>query len=384
MKQKITHEQLREELEAGMSVRKIAEKYNMSERVVQIRKRKLKETGWDPENDRYHKNPEEHPVKGYSTAHRLKHKDDPTPGKIIEWVKTNVHLSQQIDTAKHIVQSLAEELPQIHPIQSRPTSYDKSKFTVLPIGDPHIGLMTWSKEVGEDWDLSIAKRVFNSVFNRLLSRCPDTEECILVNTGDFFHADNVQGETARSGHKLDLDGRYGKWLDAGVIIARMLIEACLMKYKKVTFVNVPGNHDDVLGMAIGIFTDHLYDKQERLTVLRGENPFQYIHRGKILLGFAHGHKCKLPALPGKMASDQHKLWGITEERHWITGHVHHNQWLQYKEHPGCTVESVGIIPPKDAYAYGGAYGGKRSTQAMIFDSEHGEYERYYEKVRVTD
>lgn len=382
---KITHEELRDELRAGKTTREISDQYGMSQRVVQRRVKNLKDSGFDPANDRDYNNPENQLVSGYSTLVRHKHKDDSSTGRVMEWVKTNVHISKQVETAGAIVESMIEEIKPLPVIPFKNTVATTDQFTVIPIGDPHIGLMTWSKEVGEDWDIKIADRVYRKVFKRLLSNLPDTEECILVNTGDFFHADNIQGETSRSKHKLDLDGRHGKWLDAGFVVIRMFIDACLRKYKKVEFINVPGNHDDILGRAIGSYVWQLYRDNPRINVQKGDSPFQYVKRGKVLLGFAHGHTCKLSSLPGKMADDQFKLWGKTTYRHWITGHVHHNSWLQFKEHPGCKVETVGIIPPKDAYAHGGAYGAARGIQGIIFDKKIGySPKRIEETVRAND
>lgn len=350
---KITLEQLQTELDNGLTNKKIAEKYGMNIRNVERRRAQIGA------------------LSGRSTLVRHKHKDDSSTGKILEWIKTRVDISQQIDTADAIIQDLVSNIKPLPLIKYENKRPSKNLFTCIPLGDPHIGLLTWSKEVGVDWDLEIAGRVYRKVFARLLSRLPDTEECILVNTGDFFHADNIAGTTSRSGHRLDLDGRHGKWLDCGFEIMRMFIDACLKKYKKVEFVNVPGNHDDILGRALGSYTWQLYRDNPRCKVQKGDNPFQYVHRGKVLLGFAHGHTCKLSSLPGKMADDQYKLWGLTTYRHWIAGHVHHNQWQQFKEAPGATVETVGIIPPKDAYAHGGAYGAGRGIQGLIFDKNDG-------------
>ena len=382
---KITHEELRDELRSGKSTKEISEQYGMSQRVVQRRIKQLKETGYDPANDRDYNNPENHPVAGYSTLVRHKSANDSSTGKVLEWVKTRVDVRDQIDAATAMLDTMISDIKPLPVIPFRNKVASTDQFTVIPIGDPHIGLMTWSKEVGEDWDIKIADRVYRKVFKRLLSNLPDTEECILVNTGDFFHADNIQGETSRSKHKLDLDGRHGKWLDAGFVVIRMFIDACLRKYKKVEFINVPGNHDDILGRAIGSYVWQLYRDNPRITVQKGDSPFQYVKRGKVLLGFAHGHTCKLSSLPGKMADDQFKLWGKTTYRHWITGHVHHNSWLQFKEHPGCKVETVGIIPPKDAYAHGGAYGAARGIQGIIFDKKIGySPKRIEETVRTND
>ena len=324
-------------------------------------------------------------LSGTSTLVRHKDKDDSSTGKILEWIKTRVGFDQQMKAAQQLLDSMIEDIEPLPLIPYKRTSNNPDLFTLIPLGDPHIGLLTWAKEVGEDWDLAIADRVYRKVFTRLLERCPDTEVCVLVNTGDFFHADNIQGTTSRSGHRLDLDGRHGKWLDAGFSILRMFIDACLKKYKRVEFVNVPGNHDDILGRALGSYTHQLYLNNPRINIQKGDNPFQYFHKGEVLLGFAHGHTCKLPSLPGKMATDEHKMWGGSTYRHWITGHVHHNQWVQFKEHPGCTVESVGIIPPKDAYAHGGAYGAGRGVQALVFNSKKGGIKtRIYESVGADD
>ena len=383
--QKLSDEDLRVELSKTPPTTwsKIMKKYGVSKNTVARKVRRLKASGFDPENHRYHKNPSDHPVSGYSTLVRFE-PNDPL-GRVLEWVKTNRSITDQLDEATQVIAAMTQEIPQVKPMPERVANYDDKKFTVIPLGDPHIGLMTWSKEVGVDWDCKIAQRVFKKVFTRLINRSPDTNEAILVNTGDFFHADNVAGETSRSRHKLDLDGRHGKWLDTGVVLTKMFINICLAKYKKVVFINVPGNHDDILGRALGTFVEHMYETEPRLTVQKGDAPFQYVKRGEVLLGFAHGHMCKLSSLPGKMADDQYKLWGKTTCRHWFTGHVHHNSWLQFKEHPGCTVESVGIIPPKDSYSFGGAYGAKRGTQSVVFDAKCGrEYERYQETVLKSD
>ena len=382
---KITHEQLRAELENGAKNREIAEKYDLTLRVVCRRVATLKASGYDPDNDRFHKNPEEHAVKGYSTLVRMKDKDDDSIGKVLEWVKTNVALEDQVNSAKRIIQASIHNIEPAPLVPFKNEIQSTNRFTVIPIGDPHIGLMVWSKETGESWDIDIAKRVYVKVFTRLLESMPDTEECVLVNTGDCFHADNAAGVSTRSGHRFDLDGHHGKWLDAGYMLMRLFTDMCLQKYKHVEFINVPGNHDDVLGRTMGSLIEHVYLNNPRVKVQKGDNPFQYVHKENVLLGFAHGHTCKLPSLPGKMADDQYKLWGNSTYRHWITGHVHHKSWVQFKEHPGCKVETVGIIPPKDAWAHGGGYGAGRGLQGLIFDKKLGYLPlRVEENVRADD
>lgn len=381
---KITHEQLREELKAGSTTRQISERYGISERNVRIRIAKLKATGFDPENHRYYHNPENHPVKGYSTLSRFP-EDDPL-GRVLEWTKTNVALTDQLQAIERLIESLALEIEPVKSVKyggvSRPS---KEHVTVIPLGDPHVGLMTWAKEVGHDWDLKIAMRVYRKIFTRLLEECRDTEECILINTGDFFHADNIDGVTSRSRHKLDMDGRHGKWLDVGGALLCMFIDFCLKKFKRVTFINVPGNHDDILGRFLGTLAELAYRNEKRLTVMKGDAPRQYVQRGLVAIGAAHSHLCKLKQLPQSMAMDVPQMWGATKLRIFFTGHVHHESETIFKDNNGVMVCTAGIVPPADAYAHGAGYGSYRTIQAATLDIVRGEVtNRPMATVRATD
>lgn len=367
-------------MESGIDgTAEIAKELNLTTRTVRRAKQQLRNSGFDKQNEREHHNPQNQVVSGYSSLVRMKSKDDSSTGKVLEWVKTNAKLTEQVDVATRLIDAIVHDITPVPEVKYKGRKRCDNLFTVIPLGDPHIGLKVWESQTGESWGIESAKRVYSKILNRILTNSPDTDEVILVNTGDLFHADNMAGVTSRSGHKLDLDGHIGEWLDAGMVIMRMIVDACLAKYRKVHFVNVPGNHDDLLGRMMGGFIEQVYLNNPRVSVQKGDNPFQYVHRGNVLLGFAHGHTCRLSSLPGKMADDQYRLWGQTTHRHWITGHVHHNQWLQFKEHPGCSVETVGIVAPKDAYAHGGAYGAGRTLQAIVFDSEIG-----YSPVRITE
>lgn len=368
---KLSRTDLMNELQNGMSCKQIAEKYRVNKRNVFRRAQLLKASGFDPENHRFHHNPDEQPVKGYSTL--VKFGEDDPLGRVMEWVKTNVKLADQVDAVNRIIDSLAENIAPVKSVKyagvSRPS---KDHVTVIPIGDPHVALMTWAKEVGVDWDLKIAARVFPAVFTRLLQECRDTEECILINTGDFFHSDNIEGQTSRSRHKLDLDGRHGKWLDVGGALLCMFIDFCLKKFKKVTFINVPGNHDDILGRFLGTTAELVYRNESRLTVMKGDAPRQYIQRGNVAIGAAHSHLCKLKQLPQAMAMDAPEIWGATRLRMFFTGHVHHESETVFKDNNGCMVCTAGIVPPADAYAHGAGYGSYRTMQAATLDIVNSE------------
>lgn len=152
----------------------------------------------------------------------------------------------------------------------------------------------------------------------------------------------------------------------------MFIDFCLKKFKKVTFVNVPGNHDDILGRFLGTLATQVYRNEKRLTVLKGDSPRQYVQRGNVATGYAHSHLTKLKQLPQCMAMDEPLMWGQTKLRIIFTGHVHHESETIFKDNNGCMVCTAGIVPPADAHAHGVGYSSYRTMQAATLDIVNSE------------
>ena len=71
-------------------------------------------------------------------------------------------------------------------------------------------MLAWADEVGENFDLKIVERELCECLAQLVARSPATEEAIITNLGDFWHAQDDRQLTPGSGNKLDVDGRSGK------------------------------------------------------------------------------------------------------------------------------------------------------------------------------
>jgi hypothetical protein len=80
-----------------------------------------------------------------------------------------------------------------------------------------------------------------------------------------------------------------------------------------------------------------------------------------------------------MAVDRAKDWGETTFRHWLTGHVHHDQM---KEFAGCTFESFRTLAAKDAYAAGHGYRSERDMKCIVYHAEYGELMRHTSNIRL--
>lgn len=85
------------------------------------------------------------------------------------------------------------------PPRPAPSHCNDDLLTVIPMGDPHFGLLSWAKETGENFDLEIAERLTFDAVDRLCDMTPHTGTALLLNLGDYFHADNSTNRTPRGG-----------------------------------------------------------------------------------------------------------------------------------------------------------------------------------------
>lgn len=324
--------------------------------------------GYSPEHDMIHEAPDSHIVKGTSTLYK-------NGNPVLQWVKTDKKMEDQFEVMKDMTKGLIDDIPKYKGMISTQQlkTYDEDLLCVYPLGDPHIGMLSWGEETGQDWDLKIAEEKYQKVFDRLLSSSPDSDYAIILNLGDFFHADNVEGVTSRSGHNLDLDGRFQRMIRVGVRIMRYMIESALDKHQHVHVMNEIGNHDDTGAMFLSIALDEMYSDCDRVTVDTDPTPYHYFRFGKVLIGSHHGHTTKIQNLPLVMAADQPVDWGETTHRYWYTGHIHHDTT---KEFSGCKVESFRTLAAKDAYATWHGYRAGQDSKAIVIHSEHGEIERH--------
>lgn len=253
-----------------------------------------------------------------------------------------------------------------------PEHTNDNDLTLIPLGDPHCGLLSWHKETGSDFDLKIFERELFKVVDMLVERSPPSKRAVLGQLGDYFHIENEKQTTPNGGNKLDGDGRLGKIMEVGFNVMRRLTDRLLQKYEQVDVINLRGNHDPSLSLSLMFWMKAVYEREPRVNVIENFNPYAYIRHGKVLIGFVHGDGPKMEALPGIMAADRPEDWGQTKHRFWATGHVHHTQ---RKEFPGCVVESFRTLASSDGWHNHSGYRSGKSLSTITFDSRFGEVGR---------
>jgi hypothetical protein len=309
--------------------------------------------------------PAGHKIKGVSTLYG----DD---GAVrAQWVKTDVDKSLVESAFASAIGDLCERIPPA-PFIPPPTSFDDDLLNVIPMGDPHFGLRTWKPETGEDFDLSKAEEMTFGAVDKLVSRAPPACEGLLLNLGDYFHADDSSNRTPRSSHALDVDGRFQKIASVGFRAMLRCVERMLETHERVTVRNNPGNHDPHQALMLNIAVGARFHDNPRVYVDPSPSSFYYYRFGKVLIGSTHGDGAKMGDLPLIMAADVPQEWAAAEFRVWHVGHFHHNQRIGQKDLTGCEVETHRTLAAGDAWHRHQGYRALRDMKVISYHREYGE------------
>lgn len=323
--------------------------------------------GYAPDHDLTHPVAPGQRLRGASTLYDLRSGDP-----VMQWVKSSADDEKREAIIRESVEAMCEALPRLPARKPGKLNYSDDLLNVIPFGDPHIGLYCWADEVGNDFDLNIAKRDLCGAVADLVSKATPAKRCLIANLGDFYHADNLEGKTSRSGHVLDMDTRMPKVIRVGVAAMRQCIETALTRHETVEVVNAIGNHDDMLSMCLSIMLANIYESEPRVVIHDAPTKRHYIRHGKVLLGITHGHQTKDRDLPGIMATERAEDWGLTRHRYYYRGHHHHDMRVEFN---GCIVEQMRTLAPGDAWAVGSGYLSGRDMKLITHHKEYGEVSR---------
>jgi len=290
-------------------------------------------------------------------------------GRIIhQWVKTceGDNSSLLVDAIKGAFDEYKGRAEFVSP----PSDGNANLLTAYVIGDHHLGLLAWGPETGESSDLKIGERLLLDKMRALVDCTPAADTALVMNLGDFFHADDDQNRTAKSGHALDVDGRYAKVLRVGVALTIACIDMALEKHARVIYRALSGNHDPHTSLALTVALSMFYNSNPRVEIDCDPSK-HFVHRhGETLIFASHGDALRPERVAGFVASRWPKLWGATTHRVAMFGHVHHS--AKGGEADGMTWETFQTLSAKDAWHAGQGYSSGRSMSAITYHSASGE------------
>lgn len=313
--------------------------------------------------------PEGHKLKGVSAL------VDGEGNEVLRWVKTREDLSVAdiVETIKEAFKDYTAP-PDAYRGLPGPADASADLLTLIPLADWHVGLFSWEKETGVNWDLKIAEDTIGKAMDDLVQRSPASANAIVLGGGDLLHADNQENRTARSGNALDVDGRYQKVLMTACRLVVRTVDACLRKHQHVTVRILPGNHDEHSSVAVAYFLLAWYRDEPRVTVDVDASLFFWFRFGKVMLGATHGHATKAKDMPMVMAHRRAEDWGATKFRYVHTFHLHHDAKTM-TEGGGCITEVHRTPTPQDAWHYSSGFLSGRSLKSVTYHKEFGEISR---------
>lgn len=286
----------------------------------------------------------------------------------LQWIKTDPALEQLRIAQQAALAALCAELTPLGIIKG-PKSTQADLLNLYTLTDCHVGMLAWSKETGDAWDLEIAEKCLVDIFFRMIDAAPNAEVGIVNQLGDFLHFDSLTPETPAHRHVLDADSRYQKVVTVAVRILRRIVEKALTKHKTVQIYMHEGNHDPAGSVWLRVMFAQLYARNPRIIVEQSPRPYVAYKWGKTMLGFHHGHLSKPIKLPLLFAASFPEMWGGTEYRYIHTGHQHH---VEEKEHPGIKTIQHPTLSAPDAYAARGGWLSKRQATCMTYSKSTGE------------
>jgi hypothetical protein len=310
--------------------------------------------------------PDGHIVKGVSAL------VDADGRTVQQWVKTRE------GNGPILTDALKAALEQYAPAQliPPPTYTNEDLMTVYPIADLHLGMFSWAKETGADYDLKIAADMLRSSMSSLVARSANSKEAVVLDLGDYFHSDNSRNQTSRSGNPLDVDSRYAKVIQLGFELVIQCIELALQKHDFVEYRKTPGNHDEETSLMLAVAVAAHFRANERVRVDTGPSRFYMRQHGSCMIAATHGDMLKMGEMAGYVAANWPEAWGRTKYRYGYTGHVHNEKALAVNTLRGLRAESFNTLAAKDAWHAGEGYQSPRNMVSITLHKDRGEVDRF--------
>lgn len=366
-----------EEVQKHQSVTKAAEVLKVNRRTLQRSveqlKKKLAAAGYQPERGLTHQTASGFTTKRVSTMYG-------TDGEIkAQWhiqQPEHVTLKEQLEDIKN---ALCDELPKYKPTKS-PTNADAQLMNAIVIGDPHLDMLAYDREVGKNWDSIIAEQQHAMAIENLIDRAPKAAIGALYIMGDSLHRDSMKALTPGSGNLVDVDGRVSRSIDTAVRLFRRAVDKMLARHDQVIVCWIRGNHSETLELAMSKMLDIVYENEPRVAVLDNTSKHIPYRFGANFLLATHGDRLSDQRKADIAVGHFREHHGAAKFTHVLCGHVHH---ASQKEISGCLVETFQALPTPDAWHFESGYvTSDQSVSLLTYHTAGGIVSRLTEFPRI--
>lgn len=243
----------------------------------------------------------------------------------------------------------------------------------IALVDTHLAQLSWAPEVGCDYDIKIAERDYHEAVDSLIeSSKPYKIDRILYHIGQDFFAFDTINNTTTAGTAQDIDSRFQKTFEKGVIIHVDTINK-LKKIADIDVVSIQGNHDVMSMYYAGVVLKSWFKNDKNVNIDNSPMTRKYYLYGENLLGFAHASKgLKEQKLASLMPLEAKEYWSKAKNYEIHCGHLHSASLKIFiDEKYGIRVRHLPTLAPLDAWSYSMGYMQNRETQAFLWHKSLG-------------
>ncbi len=298
----------------------------------------------------------------------------------LQWVIQEPQKRNMQEKIDALMEGMTDDLTGFKFPVEQTATLDDDYLAMYMIGDHHFGMLADSetKIDDDDWDVKIATQILIDATDRLANRVGDAHTGVLLNVGDFFHADSSANTTTK-GTPVDVDTRIGKTFKLAGRLFQVLIDKMLEVHSEVVVINVRGNHDSDMACHLSSCLELLYSKEPRVNVLPNYSKFIHYQWHNNLFVFHHGDRMKHEQILQAVIKNLDDEWSQSKNRYCHLGHIHHHT---AREVGSMHFEHWGSLTATDQWHSDSGYGAERSMTAVVYHKQHGEDSRVKIKVET--
>lgn len=236
---------------------------------------------------------------------------------------------------------------------------------VVPIADIHLNLIANKSNVGEEYNLEIAKNIFYNAIYDLIQRVKDKSfSRIIFPFGNDGLNSDINHMTTK-GTKQDDDVDYET---AVIEYTNMIVWAVeeLKQLAPVELILIPSNHDKNTMFGIANALRLLYKEDTSVFFDITTLPRKYIKCGNTLIMISHD--CKPDTVNGIIQYEARDLISQTDNTLVLLAHLHHESVLDKQ---GTDIRRLPTLSGRSYWSAEQGYCSRRKAQAFIINSKYG-------------
>lgn len=274
---------------------------------------------------------------------------------------------------------LSDRTPVLETVIDAPEEADDDLMLEWLLMDHHIGLHSYGKETGADYDTKIATDLIIKAARKIFSTHQQVGKAVIVLGGDNIHSDSRANVTEKSKHNLDVDSRYQKTIKAAYCAMTTSIDIALANAKTVDVIVLSGNHDYHTAICLAVILAAHYRNNERVRIDTTPTKHKFLQFGNTYFMYTHGDTGSNNRLATYLMNHiiRKGIQGIN--RMFVRkGHLHKNGRMTppgLTDEDGVIVELFPTMCAPDSYAHEYAFQSARSTVANIWHCKYGQRSR---------